>query len=55
MANYKRRKSRFKYRCILCNSSRFSTEQGLLNVKDLRNKQKEKEEMKKLKRIDKDE
>jgi hypothetical protein len=51
MANFKRKKSRYKYRCSRCNSARDATLHGDLNQKDLRNNQKVKEEMKKLKRF----
>lgn len=45
MANYKRKKSRYQYKCTMCNSSRFATESGELTRNVQRNLAKEKEEL----------
>lgn len=51
MANFKRKRSRYNYRCTLCNSSRFATEQGDLNHKDVRNNDRYKEAKEELQKV----
>lgn len=41
--NYKRKKSKYNFKCALCNSSRAATMQGDFHRKELRNNQKIKE------------